>query len=351
VGPVLSGQLSPARKLLPVDAPRDVWLAARRRLICSSDIASLFGTGWAAAYTVWADKTGRDPGSPTTRVQARGIDLEAAVIAHWIKHHAPVNTGLRVWRAGLMQSRRYRRAGATVDRLSVCVDGKCIVEAKTQANIIEWGTDYEPEVPVGYQFQGQWQLFVTGRDHVHFIVMGPRFVPFDRVMFRDEELIERMACGAARFWGRYVIPDVAPPAVAKDADTLKRMWPEPSKGKEHVLDGPGSDLMHVILREGAAVSEHAKLRDNAVAELQAQVGEATEITWPDGSLAATWRAGKTIDGANADWRRANPDAVDQYGKPVTSIEIDVRKMIADNGGRLPDGLRYRRSFLVKDVAD
>jgi predicted phage-related endonuclease len=335
-------------QVLPANAPRDIWLAARRRLICSSDIANIMGVGWADAYTTWAEKTGRLPDNPPTMYQARGLDMEAAVIEHWVRRHA--TDGLRVRRAGLMRSTRYRRAGATVDRLSHCVDGRCITEAKTQANVGEWGTIEEPEVPVGIQFQGQWQMFVTGRGHIHYVVMGPRFVPFQRVQISDGELQAAMACRAARFWGRYVIPDIPPPASRKDSDTFKRLWPQPNKGTEYQLDDEDCNAMRIIADERRKEALHKGVAESLVARLQAKVGAATEILWPDGEIAATWRAGKTVDGGNAAWCAQHPELVERYGMPKAGVDLNFAKMIAEEGG-LPEGLRYRRSFLVKDVAD
>lgn len=332
--------------MLPANAPRDVWLAERRKLICSSDIANIFGVGWSDAYTVWIDKTGRMPDEPPTIYQARGIDLEAAVIDHWVKRHA--TDGLRVRRAGLMRSTRYRRAGATVDRMSTCRAGRCIVEAKTQANTGEWGTVEDPQVPTGFQFQGQWQLGVTGRQHLHYIVMGPRFWPFERIMIRDEELIETMFCAAARFWGRYVITDRPPAAGRKDADTLRRLWPEPGRGSAYVLDEDDCNTMHLLANWRRTQTDTNRTVDDLIARLQAKIGAATEVYWPDGHLAATWRPSKTVDGASNAWRAAHPELVDHYGIPVTGILLDYTKMVADLGG-LPDGLRYRRTFLPKST--
>lgn len=337
------------RRLLPYGAPREEWLQRRRSLICASDVATIMGVGYGDLFTLWADKTGRLPDLPTTDAQARGLDLEAAVILHWISRYAEYE--IKVRREGLWQAADYKRAGATVDRFSRCKFGRCIIEAKTQASVHDWGTDIEPEVPVIYQFQGQWQLFVTGRGHVHYIVMGPRFVPFERIMNRDDDLINEMACRAAKFWGRYVITDTAPPATAKDHDAITWMHPMPARGESYTLTDRTIDIMHGILEARAQVAEHQRWLDEYTAILQAEVGAATEVLWPDGSLAATWRPTRKIVGADRAWRSVHRDLVDRYGIERMVVDIDFPKLIADNRDTLPEGLRYGRVFLPKEVTE
>jgi len=362
--------------VLPRSASREQWLAARRRYIGSSDIADILGAGRHGPFSVWADKTGRTTDDGPNVDMARGIDFEDAVVRHWRRYHPE----LRVRRKGLMRSTRYKRAAASIDRTSTCPDGRCITEVKTQQLIHEWGPVEAPEVPVGFQFQGQWQMFVLGVAHIHYLVMGPRWHIFERVQAADPELQEWMACRAARFWGRYVVTDTPPPAEARDHDALVRLWPEPLRGRAYSLDDDHEvNLMHAINVERRNVAHHAGMLKNAEAALQARVGDATEIMWPDGEVAATWRPTRTID-ADEGWAAAHPEEVaahtTRYGvdralmdrlrtlpvfedrAPSLTPEIALALALAPadkvdlaalvNGGPLPEGLRYRRSWRVKD---
>lgn len=337
--------------VLPRDAPRQQWLEARRRYIGSSDIARLFGIGRGGQFRVWAEKTGRLPDDDMSLAAQRGIDFEDPVARHWVKHYAPYRMTIR--RAGLIRSNRWRHAAASVDRLETCeLYGKGIGEVKTdaQGNVEErWGTDNEPLIPARHIFQGQWQLFCTGRDHVHFIVMGPYWTPFERTMPRDDELIERMLIVAAKFRGRYIVTDMPPPAQPADSDTLKRMWPDPVRGTVFTLhDDHAADLMNQLIAERRIIARHQLRRDMALAELQGLVGDSTEILWPDGTVAATWRASRQIDGADAAWRRAHQEVVDRYGMRKITTVVDVRRAVADNDGKLLPGLRYRRTWRQND---
>jgi predicted phage-related endonuclease len=357
-----------AELVLPRTAPREAWLAERRKLIGSSDIADILGAGRHGPLSTWADKTGRVPDRAFTVDMARGVDFEAAVAKHWRRYHPE----LTVTRTGLMRSTRYRRAGASVDFRSRCPLGRCVTEVKTQALLDEWGTVDDPEVPVGFQFQGQWQMFVLGVDHVHYLVMGPhRWHIFERVMRYDPELAEWMACQAARFWGRYVIADVAPPAEATDREALQAMWPEPVRGQSVSLDGAALDAMRVIVSLRDTIAVHQANLAGQLATVQAAVGDATEVYWPDGTLAATWRPSRTILGADSAWQARHAEQVARHAAGWTidkalmarlralPLPVDVRLALElaepagcdlaalVNGGPLPDGLRYKRTWLTK----
>jgi predicted phage-related endonuclease len=317
-------------------------------MMCASDMAALLGVStYGDAYTVWLDKTGRSI-DYTNDQQAYGLDYEDAAIQHWLNRYA--DFPIKIRRAGLIQSKRYKRAGATLDRLSVCPAGRCIIEAKTQIDDREWGDDLTaPEIPVPFQFQGQWQLFATGRDHVHFVVDGSRHRSIHRVMQRDEELMINMALIAAKFWGRHVIMDVPPTATRRAAEGIKQQYGQPERGREHMLTGSQADLMHRIRNRKRVLDLlKARLADDE-ANLQAQVGESTELLWPDRTLAATWRASRVIDGTNKGWVKANAELAERYRVERYVTEIDVEKMVADNAGLLPTGLRYRRSWNLKGM--
>lgn len=323
---------------------RDVWLAERRRMLCASDMAALFGaSNYGDAYTVWLDKTDRAPATPSSDAQERGLMFEGAVIELWAKRFAGFLIEYR--RSGLMRSRQLPVAGATVDRLSACSRGRCVIEAKTQMDVTEWGSGDDPEIPVAYQFQGAWQLYVTGRDHVHFVVMGPRWQPLHRVMYRDEELIARMAEVAEQWWAEFVVADVAPPPTHRALDAIKDRY-RGTKGA--TLEIEFGDEAYELFSEASvrreiAVRAETEYKD-ALAMLQAAIGDVTEVK-VDGELVATWRPSVVVDGANADWRKAHPELAAQYAKKKT--EVDAKALVADHPELLEDGLRYRRTFTWK----
>lgn len=331
-------------------ADRDEWLASRQSLIGSSDIAKVMrASKYGGPYTVWAEKSGLTGDQPPNVAMIRGQDFEDVIVAHWAKTRAGFPIVTR--RQGLVRSKAHPRVGATVDRLSCCLaDGvasRCIVEVKSQANWDEWLDD---EVPAAFQLQGLWQLAATGREHVHFVAMDGRYRVEHRIIDRDEELIAVMIARAEELWRR--VEDNDPPEPdSDDLDAIKRAHRITRTGKGDVFVVPDELAEHVHAMQDAAKDEaEAKTRKNtAAAILQTAAGSATELVWPDGEPVATWRAGSTIDGLNADFRRAYPELVERYSVPVPdATELDLAKLVEGEPWLLERGiLRRRRTWKPK----
>lgn len=325
---------------------RQQWLDLRRAMICASDVAALVGVSvskYGDQYTVWADKTNRAAPEPTTRAQYRGLVFEDAILKLWAEHD--IDWPIRFRRMGLVRSRRFPHLGATVDRLSVCELGRCLVEVKSAFDTTEWEDD---EVPVAFAFQGQTQLAATGRHHVHFVGMDSRFGTMHRLMMRDEELIAEIGGLVEPWWQRHIVDDEVPTPTHLALDCAKRMaLPDP-------------DAIRIITEELAPYVLNAKTaraiiktaeteRDDALAVIYAAMGEASVLKHPDtadgpGEIELTWNAGKTIDGADKPWRAAHPDLVAAYSVPTTGTELDVRKMVENHPELIEQReLRYRRT--------
>jgi putative phage-type endonuclease len=338
--------------LLASSARREDWLAVRKTLIGGSDIAKIVGVShYGDAFTVWADKTGRAPVEVASNAMERGRILEDGVIDLWVTRY--VDFPIEVRRQGLLRSRRCPHAGATVDRISICEIGRCLVEVKTQSDLREWGTDAEPEIPVGFQFQGQWQLGVTGRDHVHFVVLGPRLVPVHRLMHRDDVLIDRLFTIVEKWWPEHVEADVAPSASSRSSAMVKSMFGNPTPGAAYVLDAEDAELFRALPLLKADLEAAQTAYDDTLAQLQAKIGDATEVFYdpPTGIASkpvATWRATKTIDGATKEFAAAHRNLVEPFMKTVEKREMDVDKLIENHPELLASGvLRHRRSWLIK----
>lgn len=324
---------------------RETWLELRKGMICASDIAKLVGVSkWGDQLSVWADKTGRAPDESQTIPQARGLIFEDAIIELWSTQYADYPIMLR--RQGLMAHRTNPTAGATVDRLSACPLGRCIVEVKSQIDTGEWGTEYEPEIPVDYQFQDLWQLYVTGRDHVHNVVLGPRFQPFERIMYRDEELIRKLAAEQMEWWQTCIVEGNTPDATHRGLDIARKLS-LPAPGVKHIIDADLAEHVHTAQAARAAITEAEQIRDAAVANIMVAMGGATDLVWEDGTLAATWAPGKTIDGADGAWRKAHPELTAAFSSPGPDV-LDVKKLVENHPELIESGqLRHRRPLTWK----
>lgn len=338
--PSLPWQCPDGRQVLSASAPRIDWLAKRRELIGSSDVAKILGASkYGDGYSVWAEKTGRvpleDTGSDHTQ---RGQIFEGPIAQLWATRYYPHPIELR--RMGLIRSTIWPRAGASVDFLSVCEAGKCLTEIKSAVDTSEYDDE---EVPLEVQLQTQWQIFNTGRDHVHVVVLGSRFVPTHRVMLRDQQVIDWMVDELTPWWADHVDADVPPEPTSRASKTIQRMFGNPNMGEKYIVDGDEADLvrrLRMTIADAKALVEQA---ENDEAALRAKVGNATEIFWPDETPIATWRPIKTIDGANEQWRKAHAELITPY--MTVKPQLDVKALVADHPELIESGsLRYRRTW-------
>lgn len=325
---------------------REVWLEQRTTGLGASDVAAVFGVSrWSTPWDVWAEKTGRVQPEPENDAQRRGRILEDGIAELWVAS-LPADQPVRLRRQGLMRHRRHHWMLATVDRLSACPDGRCVVEVKSAVDLSEWDND---ETPVAYQLQTQQQLAVTGRDHAHIVVLGPRFQIVERTIARDEDLIAQMVEHLGAWWQRHIVDGVEPDASAASADGLARLYGSPDP--DAVCDLP-ADLLDAPARIRALdqqAKQVAAQADDLRARLKQTAGNATVIR-SLGEVVATWNPSKRIAGVNAAWRKANPDLVAKYSRPVTEDVLDVDQMVADNPSLIGDGAPlYRvRTLRLKD---
>lgn len=335
-----------ARLVCAADVDRETWLRERRDLVGGSDVAKLYDVSkYGDAYTVWLEKTGRVADGVTSTAQYRGSVFEEPVVDLWAARYAEFPIEYR--RQGLLRSRRYRHAGATLDRISICPLGRCVIEVKTAVDLSEWDDD---EVPTAVQFQGQWQLGVSGRNHVHYLVVDGRFYPHHRIMFRDDALIDAMFVKVGNFWNEHVEPDVAPAPTERAADAVKSLFGNPNRGETYVVDDEEAEVLRTLPALKLAAEDAKRDYERALVGLQASIGNATEIFYDelDEKPAATWRPTRVIDGCTKDFRRENPDLVGPFEYVKETVEVDVDKLAENYPELLANGvLRYRRSWLLK----
>lgn len=329
------------RPVLRYTATREEWLAARRSGVGASEVASVLGLSrykGTNPWAVWADKTGLTPARDATRAMVRGLMMERALVDLWVAEDATFP--IIVKRRGLMRSRQFPVLMASLDFVSVCPAGRCTVEAKTQSDMRDWDGN---EVPLEFQIQGQAQLLVTGRDHVHFVAMGSRFEIQHRTMYRDEALMGVLAARVDEWWRYHVLGGEPPPAAAENLPALRALYGNPPDEvavelPEWLWDHP-TRVDELKTRQAAVKVEIETLE----AQLCAALGDAT-IGTIDGRPAVTWRRTKKIVGATKDFLRRHRDLVGPYLTKVEAL-ADPAELVADHPELLTDGtLRYQRNL-------
>lgn len=239
--------------VLGADAPREQWLAERRKGIGGSDIATLLGINpYQSEYELWLDKTGRPTDDQRTGAMQRGIWLEPRLAEIFSER-----TGLAVRRCGLVKHRADGRLRATPDRLAE--DGGC-VEIKSMGTYAKVRTEWRHGgIAKAAYAQAQYQLLVTGRPHAWLVAYEIDQEPIVRgPVERDDLLIPRMRTLVESWWAEHVTADVAPPvdlATITDEEIALR-WPTAAPGSTKQAEWPA--YVRALLEERAVLKTSEK---------------------------------------------------------------------------------------------
>lgn len=239
--------------VVPADADRDTWLAARRAGIGSSDIATLLGVNdYQSEYELWLDKMGRGS-QDQTEAMRRGNWLEPHLAEHFAQR-----TGLPVRRCGLVRHRELPMLLATPDRL--VVDGGC-VEIKTMGSYAKVRDEWRGGgIAKTAYVQGQHQLLVTGRSHVWFVAYEIDCEPQIRgPIDRDESVLHLIRERATTWWINHVIAAQPPPvdlATITDEEIALR-WPTAAPGTSVEAQWPAELRAMLIERADLKAQEKA----------------------------------------------------------------------------------------------
>jgi putative phage-type endonuclease len=257
--------------VLPADAPREVWLAERRKGIGGSDLAALFGEAkyGNTEYAVWADKTGRSDELVQNEAMEWGVRFEDAVAEKFGDE-----TGLGSIKAGLMRSKQVPQLLASVDRLTD--DGQGL-ECKFQGWFMakEYGNDQLPLIPRQFYWQMVEYMAVTGRKGWWLAALcGQKF--FIRHLSREQcqADIDRVLELVPAWWQQYVYEDNVPEN-GKPGEEL-----ETSKDLKIEASIPGMVVADVARwRELREVAKAAKEElDEIKARMKQELGRAEVLT-------------------------------------------------------------------------
>ena len=240
----------------------------------ASEIAAALGLSrWKAPITLWLEKTGRQPPTPTGEPALWGTKLEPIIRAEYIERH-----GVEV---RIPKQSEYHPeiswARATVDGYVYAPGdetGKLarshVLECKTVGLRLagDWGEEGNEEVPDYYYTQAVWQMFVTGMRRVDFAVLlgGQRY--FEVTVHHDPELEAEVVEGARDFMRR-VETDTPPDVDASDAHSrylrsLVKQTEKPAQATPEIeaMAMQWRDLVQTVKR----IEEDEKLLKNRLLE-------------------------------------------------------------------------------------
>lgn len=296
---------APARRVTPTGvlvtpstAARDEWLAARRDGITATDIVKIVGASkYGSAADVYADKIGAAfDDDPLSEAGEWGVVLEDFVARRW----AEVND-VTVRRIGLIAHEDQPWMLASLDRtvhgctIAALHDVRCGAEIKTTTAWL--ADDWADGVPERVDVQVQWQLAVSGLDHMHVaaLIGGQRLV--EHIVLRNDQRIDRLTRAGRAVWDCVLArtaPDLDPELLT--VDLLERIYPE--RDGDVVMDG---DVVRQLLAEyaeaGAGEKAFKETKDRIKVELLTMLGSGEAAVDVNGAPLFTYKAqtSRTVD--------------------------------------------------------
>jgi putative phage-type endonuclease len=277
-----------ARLVLPPDAPREEWLAARRPAITASEVAVILGISpFDSAFNLFFRKTGQISDDFDNDAMSLGRHLEPWIADQWAADHPEWH----VFEGGLFASEERPWQMATPDRR---LSGTCgpvfdpavsLLEIKSSGSYDGWGEDGTDQIPAYYRAQVLWQLDVLGLAEAHvtcfFLATRQRR---DYVVAYDVRDVHLMREAASTFLMR--IEDGDPPPVDghdATARALMELWPKVEDGEATIPAG--------LARRYEAAKRAAKKAKARVAlaenEIRNRIGDAKTVLDPGGAKVAT----------------------------------------------------------------
>jgi putative phage-type endonuclease len=320
--PTVARRVTPtAVRVLPADADRVDWLAARRRGVGSSDVPAILGVAeHRTALHVWHDKRGHLV-DEQTEPMLWGTLLEEPVAREWARRNRSV-----IGRVGLVSSLDAPWQLATLDRrvaecpLNRSVRQACALEVKCRDahTTGRWRAD----VPDDVLAQTVWQMAVTGYDHIHVAVLIGGNDYRQTVVRHDEQVAGYVVDQVTAFHRDHMLAGVPPDADLSKPDALNELDAMLHPDRVGDIDVPG--VMEVLdyVRISAMKSTATRALKTARAILAQQAKGARYVTFA-GELAyelgPTVRARCDLDALAERWPEAYADCVTE----TTSYTIRI----------------------------
>ncbi|GIH69484.1 YqaJ viral recombinase family nuclease [Sphaerimonospora thailandensis] len=300
--------------ILPADAPRPQWLAARRKGIGGSDALAVLGLSqYGSRYQVWAEKSGLLREQDDSEVMAWGRKLEPVIAEEF-----EARTGIPTRTCGLMRNLERSWQLASVDRLTA--DGG-ILEIKTTSayRASDWDDD---QVADAAEAQLQHYLAVTGLKHGYAaaLIGGQRLEI--RHVERDERLIKVLIDAETELW-QMVQDGTAPALDGSDATAraLAELYPHAAE-REVELDAATVARLRASLGWAEEIKTLKGQRDAVKNETTALMGGANVATH-NGVQVATWK--NTGDFDAAAFVAEHPALAAEFTATVTQLDTAALK--------------------------
>lgn len=300
-------------RVLPADADRDAWLAARRRGVGSSDVPAILGLPEAKQKTavhVWHDKRG-ELVDEQTDAMLWGQLLEEPVAREWARRNRSV-----VQRVGLVANVAEPWQLATLDRrvaecpLDRSVRTACALEVKCRNAYTS--SRWRADLPDDVLAQTVWQMQVTGFEHVHVAVLIGGNDYRQTIVRRDEQVAGYVVDQVTAFHRDHMVPGVPPPADLSKADALNALDEMLHPDRVGEVDASGVEEVLEYARISSLKGEAERDLKAARAVLALQAGGARYVKFAGElayELSPTTRSKCDLDRLAERWPEAYADTV------------------------------------------
>lgn len=306
-----------ARLVLPPGAPEEEWLAARRRGVTASEIATVLGISpFDSAFNLYWKKRGDIGEDYDDDRLALGRALEPYTASRFQKANPDLYLTAP---AGLWASMERPWQLATPDGLITenCGPGcfledhehlpVAVWEGKSSGTYEEWGEDGTGEIPAYIRAQVLWQMDVigVGTAYVSCLFLSTQQIRTYEVEY-DVVDVDLMRKHGFAFWERVQAGDVPElDAHAATAAALKALHPDVDPAETVTIPAGVADYYRSAKAMAKAAENDVTLAEN---RLRAAMGDAKYAIGPDGQKVATRsvydRRGYTVAPARID--RLNP---------------------------------------------
>lgn len=276
-----------AVRVLPADAGRPEWLAARRTGIGSSDVAALVGaTDRSTPLHVYLDKLGELP-DQQNEAMLWGTLLEDTVAREWARRNRSV-----IRRVGLVAHEQHPWRLATLDRQVLeCPLNReqreaCALEVKCRSAFLagKWRRD----VPDDVLAQTMWQMLVTGYEHIHIAVLIGGNDYRQTVVRREAGLSDFLVDEVARFRREHLIPRRPPAADLGRAEAYLELDAELHPDRVGEIDVAEAGDVDEYVRLSKAAGAAKKALEAAKARLRELAAGHRYVTF-ENRLAYEWQ--------------------------------------------------------------
>lgn len=327
--PAAARRVTPtAVRVLPADADRGTWLAARRTGIGSSDVAAIVGaTDRSTALHVYLDKHGERV-DEQNEPMLWGNLLEDTVAREWARRNKSV-----IRRVGLVAHETHPWRMATLDRqvlecpLNRDEREACALEVKCRSAFLagKWRRDTPDDVLA----QGIWQMAVTGFRHIHVAVLIGGNDYRQTVIRWEEGLAQYLLEEVTRFRREYLVPHRPPAADLARADAYLELDAELHPDRVGTLDVEAVGDVDEYARLSRAKSDAEKALKAAKVRLHELAAGARWVTFENRlayELAPRSRSNVDLALLAERWPDAYDACVSQTDYHQISIAKDFRNV-------------------------